>query len=296
MEVTPDDASLILNYLVDYSDLNSQQLQNANVSLDTTISALDASLILQHFVGLIDTLPYDTTSGLLLASGDLKMDDGEIQAGQPVEVSIYLSNGDNILSFEGFITFNPEHLNFDTLTWSELVDGFTIETNAEAGEIKFAGAGPVPDGEGGVFATLRFVVNENLIENETVIALQKLRWNENEIMENVASATLTNMLSVDDKLIGVPPEFGLGQNYPNPFNPETIINYQLPKSCHVVIKIYNTLGQEIRTLINEKINAGYHHIIWDSKDNSGQKASTGIFIYQIKAQKFIATKKMLLLQ
>ena len=91
-------------------------------------------------------------------------------------------------------------------------------------------------------------------------------------------------------------DFSLDQNYPNPFNPETIIKYQLPKSCDVVIKIYNTPGQEIKTLINEKRNAGYHKIIWDGKDNSGQIVSTGIYLYQIKAEKYIAIKKMIFLQ
>ena len=290
-EMTPYDASLILKYLVDYIDLNSQQLQNANVSLDTTVSALDASLILQYFVGLIDTLPYDTTSGLLLASGDMKMDDGEIQAGQPVEVLLYLSNGDNILSFEGIITFNPEHLTFDTLTWSELVDGFTIETNAEAGEIKFAGAGSVSDGEGGVFAILRFVVNENLTEDETVIALQKLRWNENEVMENVASATLTNTTSVDVELIGVPTEFGLGQNYPNPFNPETTISYELPRESDVTLTIYDITGRLVETLVDQKQNGGQYSVQWDASSKS-----SGVYFYKISTGEFQQVRKCLLVK
>jgi len=274
-EMTPYDASLILKYLVDYIDLNSQQLQNANVSLDTTVSALDASLILQYFVGLIDTLPYDTTSGLLLASGDMKMDDGEIQAGQPVEVLLYLSNGDNILSFEGIITFNPEHLTFDTLTWSELVDGFTIETNAEAG----------------VFAILRFVVNENLTEDETVIALQKLRWNENEVMENVASATLTNTTSVDVELIGVPTEFGLGQNYPNPFNPETTISYELPRESDVTLTIYDITGRLLETLVDQKQNSGHYSVHWDASSKS-----SGVYFYKISTGEFQQVKKCLLIK
>ncbi len=93
-----------------------------------------------------------------------------------------------------------------------------------------------------------------------------------------------------------PDEFALFQNYPNPFNPETSISFQIPKSCHVEIKIFNTVGQEIRTLIDEKIDAGYHQISWDGKDNSGKKVGTGIYIYQLKADEFVAVRKMVMIQ
>lgn len=90
--------------------------------------------------------------------------------------------------------------------------------------------------------------------------------------------------------------YQLMQNYPNPFNPETSISYQIPIWCHVEIKIYNIVGQEIRTLLDEKRDAGYHQIAWNGRDNSGQKVGTGIYIYQLKAEKFIISKKMILLQ
>jgi hypothetical protein len=97
-------------------------------------------------------------------------------------------------------------------------------------------------------------------------------------------------------LLDLPKEYKLSNNYPNPFNPETIINYQLPKSVHVEIKIYNTLGQEIRTLLNEKRNAGYHQVIWDGKDNSGKTVSTGTYLYQMKTNDFVEVKKMTFIQ
>lgn len=94
----------------------------------------------------------------------------------------------------------------------------------------------------------------------------------------------------------IPTSYSLEQNYPNPFNPETNIEYQLPKSCHVLIKIYNTVGQEIKTLIDEKREAGFYQISWDGKDNSGKKVGTGIYIYQLKAEEFVAVKKMVMIQ
>ncbi|MDZ7400933.1 MAG: T9SS type A sorting domain-containing protein, partial [candidate division KSB1 bacterium] len=93
-----------------------------------------------------------------------------------------------------------------------------------------------------------------------------------------------------------PQEFHLSQNHPNPFNPETVIDYQLPISCHVVITIYNTLGQEIRRLIDNDHQPGYHQILWDGKDNSGNQVGTGIYLYQMRAGEFVAVKKMILIQ
>jgi len=96
--------------------------------------------------------------------------------------------------------------------------------------------------------------------------------------------------------INTPREFQLSQNHPNPFNPETTIAYQLPISCHVELKIFNTIGQEIRTLFDGERNAGYHQIIWDGKDNLGRKVGTGIYLYQLKSHDFIAVKKMIMIQ
>lgn len=93
-----------------------------------------------------------------------------------------------------------------------------------------------------------------------------------------------------------PEKFKLLQNYPNPFNPETMINFEIPKSCHIVIKIFNTVGQEVKTLVTEKRSAGYHQVSWDGKDNSGKKAGTGIYIYQLQAEDFVAARKMVMFQ
>ena len=88
----------------------------------------------------------------------------------------------------------------------------------------------------------------------------------------------------------------LNQNYPNPFNPETTIEYQLPENSFVLVKVSNILGQEIKTLVNENKPAGNHFIKWDGTDNSGNKVSSGIYVYKIKAGNFIDIKKMVLLK
>ena len=94
----------------------------------------------------------------------------------------------------------------------------------------------------------------------------------------------------------VPTEFGISQNYPNPFNPTTHIKYQLPEAAKVTIKVYNILGEEVRTLVDSKEAAGYKTTMWDGLDNNGTPVASGIYLYRIKAGKYTATKRMVFIK
>ncbi|MDP4192636.1 MAG: VWA domain-containing protein, partial [Bacteroidota bacterium] len=97
----------------------------------------------------------------------------------------------------------------------------------------------------------------------------------------------------------IPERFALAQNYPNPFNPETKITYSLPlgrSSYHVVIKIYNTLGQLIRVLIDSEQPSGNYTLTWNGKDMNNMNVPSGVYIYSIQAEGFNAVRKMVLLR
>jgi len=94
----------------------------------------------------------------------------------------------------------------------------------------------------------------------------------------------------------VPLEFGVEQNYPNPFNPETTIEYRISKRGPVVIRIYNLLGQEIVTLVNEERAVGNYRVSWAGKDSFGRPVSSGIYIYRMKAEDFVASKKLIFIR
>jgi hypothetical protein len=95
-----------------------------------------------------------------------------------------------------------------------------------------------------------------------------------------------------------PKKYGLYQNYPNPFNPETLINYNIggTGSQFVALEIYNLIGQKVKTLVNQKQPPGEYKVDWDGTNNSGLQAPTGIYFYKIKTNKYIKTKKMLLMR
>ena len=99
--------------------------------------------------------------------------------------------------------------------------------------------------------------------------------------------------SLTGELRSIPDVYNLSQNYPNPFNPETTLNYQLPEDALVILKIYNLLGQKVRTLINDNKEAGYYRVIWDGLNDEGKKVTSGIYIYMLQANDFKKTRKML---
>ena len=94
----------------------------------------------------------------------------------------------------------------------------------------------------------------------------------------------------------LPDEFALQQNYPNPFNPVTTLRYDLPENGLVTIIIYDMLGREVKTLINQSQNAGYRTVIWNATNDYGKPVSAGTYLYQIQAGEYISTKKMVLLK
>jgi len=95
--------------------------------------------------------------------------------------------------------------------------------------------------------------------------------------------------SVEDYL--VPKNFELSQNYPNPFNPTTTIEYSIPKDANVSIKIFDVLGKEVATLVNEQRSAGTYIINWNASN-----FSSGLYFYRITAGEFTDTKKMFLVK
>ena len=112
----------------------------------------------------------------------------------------------------------------------------------------------------------------------TLGVLQDIGWNLN--------PTTTNQI--------LEPQFSLSQNYPNPFNRNTTINFLLKGKEDVRLSIYNILGEEIRTLINQELIEGVHQYQWNGTKDNGQPVPTGMYIYQLKVGDSVISKKMLI--
>ncbi|MFH0735265.1 MAG: collagen-binding domain-containing protein, partial [bacterium] len=90
--------------------------------------------------------------------------------------------------------------------------------------------------------------------------------------------------------------FSLEQNYPNPFNPSTIIKYSIAEASNVKLIVYDILGREIVTLINNDLLPGSYSMVWNANDKFGKKVTSGIYFYSLEAGKFTKTNKMILMK
>ena len=101
-------------------------------------------------------------------------------------------------------------------------------------------------------------------------------------------------LSID--MEGVPNEFTLHENYPNPFNPTTTLRFDIPEVSDITVTIFNMLGQKVRTFNLNNTAAGYHSIKWNATTDYGDPVGAGVYLYQLRANRFVKTKKMILLK
>ncbi|MGA2623169.1 MAG: LamG-like jellyroll fold domain-containing protein [Bacteroidota bacterium] len=279
-QVQAYDASLVLKGLVGIDTLGCQALANAIVNCDTALSAYDATLILQNVVGLV-TLPHCVSA---LASGTLTAENVASAGGGFVDVPLVLSNGSNIFSFEGEISYDISRLEFKSITWAPTLNSFSPIYKDNVGIVKFAGANSQEDGHTGIFATLHFKFKYQGATD--TVKVRNLRWN-----GKPANTYLRIPMDVPSTGKALPKEFRLEQNYPNPFNPATSIRFALPKSSYVTLKVFNLLGQEVGALVNGELQAGYHDVTWDAS-----KMPSGMYFYRIQAGRFVETKKLLLMK
>ena len=114
------------------------------------------------------------------------------------------------------------------------------------------------------------------------------RANIDRILEYFFPESSTDLISENNYSLS---EFQLYQNYPNPFNSTSIISYSIPKSSQVSIKIFNTLGEEIETLVNEEKAVGTYELTWNAANIPSE-----VYFYRLQAGDFVQTRKMILLK
>ena len=145
------------------------------------------------------------------------------------------------------------------------------------------------------------------LKSQTVTPTLKIGTKEIVLSKN--GSTIIDRQAVELNLKGdalasqVPKEYALDQNFPNPFNPSTAINYQLAADSKVSLKIYNMLGDEVKTVLDETQEAGYKAAEWNSTNNFGNVVASGVYFYRLTAvnlsepgKSFNEVKKMVLLK
>jgi hypothetical protein len=109
--------------------------------------------------------------------------------------------------------------------------------------------------------------------------------------DKIFKFTPSIIVDVKEKSVGLPSTLALEQNYPNPFNPVTVIRYQLPVKSWITLKIYNVLGQEVATLVDDNQEAGYKSVEWKANG-----VSSGLYFYKLTSGNYISIKKMMIIR
>ena len=134
----------------------------------------------------------------------------------------------------------------------------------------------------GINITVRDRINGELL-NEELKSGEEIRVTNNKLTSIEVTGSITG---------GFPVSYELFQNYPNPFNPSTVIEFSLPENVgNVKLSIYNALGEKVAELVNTALTAGKYQYQWAAKD-----VATGMYIYELRTDKFVSVKKMLLLK
>ena len=173
--------------------------------------------------------------------------------------------------------------NVVTLDWSTATElnnrGFNIERSSEKNEWRTIG---FIEGKGTTSEPQHYMYSDNLNDVKSNKVYYRLKQ-----IDNDGTYKYSNIVEVGI----VPSSFTLSQNYPNPFNPSTKIKYSIPQSSKVVVKVFDMLGKEVATLVNEEKEAGTYEITWNA-----QNLPSGVYSYGIKAGSYTAIKKMVLLK
>ncbi len=117
--------------------------------------------------------------------------------------------------------------------------------------------------------------------------------NNNRILQAVNLGQSTGIDNKEEIFIS---EYKLDQNYPNPFNPTTTISFNINKASNVKLTVYNTMGKEVRSLVNTNKNVGKYNVVWNGKNNSGVNVPTGIYFYKLQSNNKTLVKKMMLMK
>ncbi len=279
------DAAMVLKHVVGLDTLFCQGLVNADVSANDTVTAMNASLILQYGTGLIDTLPY---SKPVLASGTLHLGTPYVVDGFAY-IPLVITNGEMVYSLEGELVYDETFLHYEAMVWSNPITDSVMERTVE-GKIIIAGAGVGGWNYSGTVATVQFAF---LHPGSGTVTLRHHRLNENSMSPD--DAVDVSSLGTENEPM-VPTTYALHQNYPNPFNPETVVQIDLPERSEVRLIVHDILGRVVRHLIAETKEAGIYRITWDGRNDRGKQLPAGVYLTTLEAGNYHKTVKMLLLK
>jgi len=285
------DAVIMVNYLLYGIPLSPRQLDVADVNRDSSIDVGDLVGIINIILGRPINAPTFYVSGL----AEVTLGHDDFQPGNIEDIQLEANFEIPVAGVEVVLDYNPSQIRFVGLKTTGRSASMTLQYRDDiSGRLKFimyySGKNAIDIGTGSIL-TLRAAVSPNLSADEKVyLKISKL----------VLADTGAVVIPTGGGPI-VPTDFKLEQNFPNPFNAQTTIRYEVPFNqgngeVRTVLKVYNILGQKVKTLVDEPRQPGRYQITWDGKNDSGSRVSSGMYFYRLKVGSHSESKKMTLLK
>ena len=273
------DASLVLQHVVSSITLNSLQQQVADVSDEAGISAYDASLILQYSVGLIQSFPAELKKSSFASQGRARLTPGSasVMNGEDVSIPLSLSGVSNLYSTEIKLSYDPAYLQLSQVTGMIPGKELIYRDDSKNGVLIIAMAGKDALNSDKVLAMLTFHTSmaAGNTSATTALTVDKFLANENDL----TAGLLNGKVTITSEMTGIFTNKGKVYGdmlpvYPNPASDIAIFGYQLNSDNQkVIIEIYNLLGHKVATIVNESKNKGQYTIPLSKRDNPLESGS-----------------------
>ncbi len=290
--VTAADAFTVLNDL-SIPFLTGQAAINADANLDGHITMTDVYYI-EYYV-LNGSWPVYLPN--MYASGALQIPNIFYKEQGTVDVPITVSDASNVHTLQVMMQYDPSVLSYQSFAQMVTGKGNVVSAKEMApgtAMFIFATANNLEGNVNPGKIILRFV---NGIPTYGTVVKTYYKINDSQFKEGPAyTFTVTGIKENNSTSSSIPDNYEVYQNYPNPFNPSTTIKYAIPSASFVTIKVYDMLGQEIKTLVNEQRSAGTYSVRWNGDNNLGDKVTSGTYLYRVVAGNYSQTKKMILLK
>lgn len=251
-----------------------------------------------------ESVPADVYIGLPPAAYTIQNVSGNLSPGGSGTFQVHLDNTETVGTLQFTIVDLPSSMMVTNVTPvgrfdDGIVDGSSEEM--EDGTYYFLGYDFSSGIEAGSGPILEIEVEfDNNLTNSSII-MSMINFAAGDAGANPLTtvfhgfAQFTGYLALDGD-VSLPGEFALHQNYPNPFNPSTVITYDLATDSNVRLDIFDIMGRNVKTLVNEKQIGGRHIVSWDANDQFGQAVSAGVYLTRLHTGNKVFTQKMILMK
>jgi len=294
--VTAQDAAQILKYSVGLIDEFPVGKDWCFIPQNRYYQDLQQNFLNENYIGVVygDVTHNWTPSVLIMKDGDteqnriLSLNSVTGGPGEVVNIPVNLQSIEDVISARIILNYDATLVKFQEVNLTSLTEGFLIDSNNLSDEVRIAFAGLYPIEEGGNILKLSFEINENVRKDTcALLHLNKAYINEIEIENTIDANIIIN--TAEDSISSY--DYSIGNNinfFPNPFKNNISIEFLLNESTDIEIKLYNVHGQEVKTIINDRIPKGKNIMTSQRLD-----LQNGIYLIRIRSNNQVVIKKIL---